>query len=133
MPAHVILFHEFPPGNSRASHWDLMLEHDDCLATWALGDFPQPGKRIQATQLDDHRIDYLRYEGPLSGDRGHVSRWDEGTFEGNLSKDCSFTLQLSGTAFHGNLLMESDEAQEGLWWATFSPEPRCRSASLPCS
>ncbi|MCK4873111.1 MAG: hypothetical protein KAS72_10330 [Phycisphaerales bacterium] len=33
-----------------------------------------PGKIIAAEQLPDHRAAYLRYEGPVSGDRGHVRR-----------------------------------------------------------
>jgi len=42
----VILYHEFPPCNSRRSHWDLMLESKTVeglivgLKTWALDIFP---------------------------------------------------------------------------------------------
>jgi hypothetical protein len=36
---------------------------------------------IRAEELGDHRLAYLEYEGPLSGDRGRVRRYDAGEFE----------------------------------------------------
>jgi DNA polymerase ligase (LigD)-like protein len=57
-----------------------MLEVDQVLRTWALADAPAPGAVIAAEQLPDHRLGYLDYEGPVSGDRGSVSRWDSGQF-----------------------------------------------------
>ena len=39
-------------------------------------DVPAPGVEMIAEALGDHRLDYLDYEGPVSGDRGLVSRWD---------------------------------------------------------
>ena len=76
----VVLFHKFPPEHQRANHWDLMLEADGTLLTWALDEMLQPGKSIEATRLNDHRADYLEYEGPVSGSRGSVSRVLSGNF-----------------------------------------------------
>jgi hypothetical protein len=76
----VVLLHEFPPAHARARHWDLMLEEDGKLLTWALSESPQPGNSIPATPLPDHRIDYLQYEGPVSGNRGWVSRILSGVY-----------------------------------------------------
>lgn len=76
----VVLFHEFPIGHNRANHWDLMLEQGGRLLTWALPEMPAIGKSIAARRLPDHRLEYLNYEGPVSGDRGEVSRLIAGTY-----------------------------------------------------
>jgi hypothetical protein len=77
MPRFVILEHDHP-----VLHWDLMLEADGVLQTWRLERAPEePGCTIHATALGDHRIAYLDYEGPVSGGRGIVQRWDAGTFD----------------------------------------------------
>ena len=41
---------------------------------------PEAGRSTDATPLDDHRTAYLDYAGPVSGGRGSVTRWDEGTY-----------------------------------------------------
>lgn len=58
-----------------------MLEHEGVLVTWALAELPRVGSSIAATQLANHRLAYLQYEGAISGDRGEVWRIDEGEYE----------------------------------------------------
>ncbi|MEM9941686.1 MAG: DNA polymerase ligase N-terminal domain-containing protein [Planctomycetota bacterium] len=77
----VILFHQFPLDHDRQDHWDLMLEKEGQLVTWMLMDPPRSGSKIRATLLPDHRIDYLSYEGPISGGRGDVTRVIQGVYE----------------------------------------------------
>ena len=85
MPRFVILRHDPAPAGDRPLHWDLMLETADRLRTWALESEPGPGRTIAARPLVDHRPEYLDYQGPLSGGRGAVSRWDAGEFRtGNV-------------------------------------------------
>ncbi len=74
MPRFVILAHDHPN-----LHWDLMLETNNVLATWRLAQPPHAGD-IDAIGLPDHRLMYLDYEGPVSGNRGNVQRWDVGTY-----------------------------------------------------
>jgi hypothetical protein len=75
MPRFVVLEHDHPH-----LHWDLMLEADGVLRTWRLAEPPESGKTVVAEALDDHRLHYLDYEGPVSGGRGEVVRWDAGEF-----------------------------------------------------
>ena len=70
----VVLEHDHP-----TLHWDLMLEVDGVLKTWRLASPPTIGV-ISAQPIADHRIAYLDYEGPISGGRGTVHRWDRGTY-----------------------------------------------------
>jgi hypothetical protein len=76
VPRFVILEHDHP-----TLHWDLMLECGDALRTWRLAEPPDHAGPIAATPLADHRLAYLDYEGPVSGNRGTVKRWDAGTAE----------------------------------------------------
>jgi len=62
-------------------HWDFLLENGAGLLTWALTQEPEPKCVIQGKQLPDHRLVYLDYEGEISGNRGHVLKWDWGEFE----------------------------------------------------
>jgi bifunctional non-homologous end joining protein LigD len=75
MPGFVILEHDHP-----TRHWDFMLEVGDILRTWRLAAPPQPGLPIAAELTFDHRKFYMNYEGPVRGNRGHVLRWDWGTY-----------------------------------------------------
>ncbi len=104
----VILHHEFPDSHPRQSHWDFMLEWEpeveggNTLKTWALEHSPletlaelraegtnndsdresetAPEAEIPAIRLEDHREHYLTYEGPVSNDRGRVSRIASGIY-----------------------------------------------------
>jgi hypothetical protein len=97
MPRFVILRHELPSTARAGVHWDLMLEQDGVLRTWALAAAPGLGEAIAADALPDHRLDYLTYEGPISGDRGEVSRWDEGTYEVRSESLGELHFRLSGS------------------------------------
>ncbi|MGC3969442.1 MAG: DNA polymerase ligase N-terminal domain-containing protein [Pirellulales bacterium] len=81
MPRYVILRHELPPSADRPSHWDFMLETTGVLRTWALVEPPDRAEPQAAEALPDHRLAYLEIEGEISGGRGFVTRWDEGTYE----------------------------------------------------
>jgi len=76
MPRFVILEHDWP-----AQHWDLLLEAGGVLRACRLLAEPGPGRTVPAEPNFDHRLMYLDFEGPLTGDRGSVKRWDSGTFE----------------------------------------------------
>ena len=81
MPRFVILHHQMPPESDKPSHWDFMLEAANGLETWALPAEPLGQQEQIAEQLPLHRIEYLTYEGPVSGNRGRVVRWDRGEYE----------------------------------------------------
>lgn len=81
----VLLHHQMPLDAERASHWDLMLEHDGKLLTWELPtlemkSLPIVFQALGIRRIADHRLHYLDYEGPVSGGRGNVSREDFGDF-----------------------------------------------------
>jgi hypothetical protein len=68
---YVILRHEAID----SPHFDLMFETTpgSSLQTWRSEVWPID-QDTELVKLSDHRRDYLTYEGPISGDRGHVRR-----------------------------------------------------------
>lgn len=85
-PRFVVLFHEIPPESGRANHWDLMLEYNGALETWAVDAEPRPGKTVSAIKLPQHRLDYLVFEGEISDGRGRVTRVMEGRYAGTIDE-----------------------------------------------
>ena len=104
MRRYVILTHDHP-----RLHWDLMLEVDGALRTWRLSAPPEPDVEIAAEPLGDHRLAYLDYEGPVSGDRGYITRWDAGVVEW-LNEDAENPhVRVRGEKLGGDLLLERRE------------------------
>jgi hypothetical protein len=117
MPRFVILEHNHP-----MLHWDLMLEAGPVLRTWRLAAPPRPGEAIAATAVFDHRLLYLDYEGPISGGRGRVVRWEHGTFTGPVPGEPPVIVHLHGERLHGVLRLEQIDGDS--WSATMeSSEP----------
>jgi hypothetical protein len=105
----VVLAHDHP-----VLHWDFMFEQQGSLRTWRLAQPPQDGAEIEAQSLADHRLDYLDYEGPVSGGRGCVTRWDRGECEVSSSEAGSLTLRLSGARLRGAATLRP-EADGATW------------------
>ena len=80
MPEFVILYHEFPASSPRKSHWDLMLRDGDVLLTWALEADPLVHSSSRGERLDDHRLEYVTYQGEVGGGRGTVTRVASGDY-----------------------------------------------------
>jgi hypothetical protein len=97
MPRFVILTHDHP-----YLHWDFLLEHGDGCRTWRLLTDPSLSSlEIDAEALPDHRLLYLDYEGPVSSDRGSVTRWDTGTFEWQVNNSEFCEVILAGQRWQG--------------------------------
>ena len=92
-----VLEHDSP----RGLHWDFLLETGEALSTWALAQAPDTAGPIDAESLGDHRLDYLDYEGPVSGGRGAVARWDAGTYRFVRQTDRQLVVSLEGQRLRG--------------------------------
>ena len=118
MPRFVVLEHVLPEGHKRPTHWDLMLEAEGTLATWALREPLASGETTPAQRLPDHRLAYLEYEGPISGDRGTVTRWDAGDYLPIAVEPQCWEVALTGRVLQGRLtLTQPGEGND--WMANF--------------
>jgi hypothetical protein len=126
MPRYVILWHELPEthglGAARTSHWDLMLEWIDVLRTWALASEPAMGGSGTAEALPDHRRSYLDYEGPISGNRGRVTRWDAGQYELTSETDSQLQVTLRGERLPSLVTLAKGDGSH-FWRVSFSELP----------
>ncbi|MCP4193454.1 MAG: hypothetical protein GY768_22810 [Planctomycetaceae bacterium] len=115
MPRFVLLRHEWPNAaqDARGSHWDLMLEDETILQTWAINQIPNVGTWVDAESLPAHRLKYLDYEGPVSNDRGEVSRWDHGNFDWLEKTETRITVRLRGERIQGEAVLEQLSANHG--------------------
>jgi DNA polymerase Ligase (LigD) len=98
MPRFVILEHTW-----NGVHWDLMLERGARLRTWAIDSPIVSGVELPARALGDHRLAYLEYEGPVSGNRGSVRRVDQGSYEASLWTADRVHLSLLGGQLVGEV------------------------------
>ncbi len=67
-------------------HWDLRLEHDGVLASWAIpnGIPPDPAENRLAVRTEDHPLEYLEFHGVIPKGQygaGKMVIWDSGRFE----------------------------------------------------
>ena len=100
MPRFVILDHDHP-----FHHWDFLLEAGDVLRAWRLLSEPRRGRPIAAEPLPDHRPHYLDYEGPVSGDRGVVGRWDSGIFSWVVDRADEIRIRMTGNRIAGDVTL----------------------------
>lgn len=64
-----------------AHHFDLRLEVDGVLRSWAVPKEPSmdPADKRLAIEVEDHSLEYGSFEGEIDG--GKVAIWDRGTYE----------------------------------------------------
>jgi hypothetical protein len=122
MPRFVLLHHECPPDYIKPSHWDFMLEFQGSLWTWELRELPpkwcgnegESENVLSVTRLADHRIEYLDYEGPLTGSRGSVTRVASGSFAVLQNTSELLQIQLDSDLYRG-VVQLTPTSQLGCW------------------
>jgi bifunctional non-homologous end joining protein LigD len=87
-------------------HWDLRLEHEGVLWSWALprGVPWNPQENRLAVRTEDHSLDFLDREGDdFDGQfgKGRSTKWDSGTFEVHKMEPDKVVVTLSGTRASG--------------------------------
>lgn len=118
MSRYAILEHNHP-----TLHWDLLLEAGDVLKAWRLERPPDGNEStIGATEIADHRVGYLDYEGPVSGERGFVKRWDRGLYseDGDSTADVRH-LRFDGERLKAHVKLARVQNAEWTWQLVTAP------------
>ena len=118
---YVILWHD----GVKTPHFDLMFETlpGSALATWRSARWPIE-VATPLTRLQDHRRDYLEYEGDLSGRRGRVQRVVAGNCEVEVGEQAVWKIRLlSGSPPHHLVLRQVEGEQWEAAPAATPPHP----------
>jgi bifunctional non-homologous end joining protein LigD len=92
--------------SARRLHWDLRLEHDGALASWALprGVPDHPDENRLAVHTEDHPLEYLEFEGDIPKGEygaGTMRIWDSGTFEAEKFREGEVIATFRGERLNG--------------------------------
>ena len=92
--------------HARRLHWDLRLEHEGTLASWALprGVPEHPDENRLAVRTEDHPLDYLEFEGEIpKGEYGAGTMlvWDRGTYKAEKFRDDEVIAKFHGEHMNG--------------------------------
>lgn len=130
----VVLHHEVSSGLAgpsidpqwagRVDHWDMMLENDSGTLTTFEVRFPLTDSVSGVVRrLNDHRLDYLHFEGPVSGNRGFVRRVHSGTLSYQLqgAERIQCTLQGDLNCKLDLQLVTHDGKDSGNWTLKTTP------------
>ncbi len=87
-------------------HWDLRLEHEGVLASWAIpnGIPADPADNRLAVHTEDHPLEYLDFHGEIPAGEygaGTMRIWDHGTFQTHLWDDKKVEVTFHGERLSG--------------------------------
>ena len=92
--------------HARRLHWDLRLEKDGVLVSWALPrGFPDtPDENRLAVHTEDHPLEYLTFEDDIPAGQygaGTMTVWDTGTYEAEKFTDNKVVVRFDGDRVRG--------------------------------
>ena len=87
-------------------HYDLRLEMDGVLKSWAIPKEPPttPGIRRLAVEVEDHPVEYANFEGTIPEGEygaGTVEIWDKGTYRLLERKEDKLIVEINGGRLSG--------------------------------
>jgi bifunctional non-homologous end joining protein LigD len=116
--------------HARRVHWDLRLEMEGVLRSWAVPKGPSldPADKRLAVLVEDHPIEYGEFEGIIPAGNygaGTVMLWDRGTYEclegdpAEAFRRGKLTLVLHGEKLGGEFHFVRTKRNEGRDWLLF--------------
>jgi bifunctional non-homologous end joining protein LigD len=120
---------------ARSLHWDLRLERDGVLASWALpkGLPEAPDHNHLAVHTEDHPIEYATFEGDIPRGEygaGHMSIWDSGRYDVEKWTETEVKFTLYGTRARGSFVLFQTKDRN---WMIHRHGPSSRADPLPSS
>jgi bifunctional non-homologous end joining protein LigD len=96
--------------SARSMHWDLRLEHEGTLASWAVprGIPPDPKRNHLAVRTEDHPLEYLEFHGEIPEGQygaGTMRIFDTGTYELEKWRENEVMVVLHGERVRGRYVL----------------------------
>ncbi len=104
---HLYMIHEH---HASHLHWDLRLEEDGVLKSWAVPKEPptKAGTKRLAVQVEDHPLAYAKFHGTIPEGNygaGKVEIWDKGTYEVLEKNPKSLKIKIHGKKLNGDYVL----------------------------
>jgi bifunctional non-homologous end joining protein LigD len=101
-------------------HWDLRLESDGVLKSWALPKVPPKSKNVKrlAIQVEDHPLSYAKFKGIIPEGNygaGKVEIWDNGTYNLIESTDKKLIIDVKGKKLKGKYCLIKTAYGKNQW------------------
>jgi len=114
-------------------HWDLRLEREGALASWALpkGVPGHPEENRLAVRTEDHPLEYLSFEGEIpkgSYGAGMMHVWDRGTYKCEKFRDDEVIVTLEGEHVEGRYALFRTRGKN---WMIHRMDPPVDSGTEP--
>ncbi|WP_067479320.1 ATP-dependent DNA ligase [Nocardia amamiensis] len=92
--------------HARRLHWDVRLERDGVLVSWAVPKGPptSPDQNRLAVHTEDHPLEYLDFHGAIPKGEygaGEMTIWDSGTYDTEKWRDDEVIVQFNGKRLTG--------------------------------
>ena len=103
--------------SARSMHWDLRLEHEGTLASWAIpkGIPADPKRNNLAVRTEDHPLEYLDFHGEIPAGHygaGTMRIFDRGTYELHKWRDKEVMVTFHGERVRGKYVLFKTGEQE---------------------
>src|SRR3954452_14390978 len=101
-------------------HWDLRLERDGALVSWAVpnGLPVDPAENRKAVHVDDHPLEFIDFEGDIpegSYGAGRMTIWDRGTYSAERWEPGKVVVRFEGARLRGRYALFRAGAEERDW------------------
>jgi bifunctional non-homologous end joining protein LigD len=121
--------------HARSLHWDLRLERDGVLVSWAIpkGLPESPDENRLAVHTEDHPLEYVAFEGDIPQGEyggGRMTIWDKGTYETEKWSDREVKFVLHGSRASGSFVLFQTKDRN---WMIHRHGPSTRTDPFPTS
>lgn len=125
-------------------HWDLRLEMDGVLKSWAVPKEPptETGVRRLAVEVEDHDLEYVDFEGVIEEGygAGEVKIWDSGEYDIESKKEHKIVIVVKGKKLNGRYTLllpewgqketpKDQTSSKGRQWLFFRAKDKTNSES----
>jgi len=130
LPHERFVVHEH---HARRLHWDLRLERDGVLVSWAVpkGIPEDPGTNHLAVHVEDHPLSYIDFSGEIPAGNygaGEVRIWDEGTYAAEKFREREVIVVFHGERLHGRYVLFQTRGKD---WMIHRMDPPADPAREP--